>query len=316
MHTTRIPAKKIWAIGGGKGGTGKSFLSASLAIEMGARLGNVILIDADFGGPNLHTVLAVKDGERDLASFFKNDIPALEDILLPTPYPGLKLIKGGESAIFAANLHHAKKLKLIRQLKALPASGIILDLGPGSAFNTLDFFILGQPGILVVTPEPTAVENTYYFLRSCAARILRLYAQFYKVAHLAHELSGELEKGSLSLRDCLERLNEREENMGPIFLAALRSFRPALIVNKARSEKDFLLGPSMADVVRRYFLIELQFLATIPYDERVHWSLRKFTPFVYAHPQSGVSCAIKKVAERLTLPEAQGGEQRVSGLTT
>lgn len=297
--------KKIWAIGGGKGGTGKSFLSASLAIELGARQGDVILIDADFGGPNLHTVLAVRDGGRDLGGFLKNDFPALEDILLPTAYPGLKLIKGNERALFGANLHHAKKLKLIRQLKSLPASLIILDLGTGSAFNTLDFFILGKPGILVVTPEPTAVENAYYFLRCCAARILKLYAQFYKIPDLAGQLAFELEKNSLSLRACLERLKDSKDRMGTILLSALKNFRPALIVNKAQSEKDFLLGPSMVDVARHYFLIELQLLATIPYDERVLGSLKKFSPFVRAYPESEVSRAIKKAADALLEPEGE-----------
>jgi len=291
--------KTIWAVGGGKGGTGKSFLAASLAIELGSRWGDVVIIDADLGGPNLHTILAVKHGGRDLGGFFRNDFPRLEDVLLATPHAGLKLIKGSESSLFAANLNHFKKLKLIRQIKNLPAKRVIIDLGTGSAYNTLDLFVLGQPGILIITPEPTAVENGYYFLRSCAVRILKLYGQFYKIPHLADRLTGDLENGSLSLRGCLERLASLDAGHGPMLLAALRNFRPGLVVNKVRNEKDFLLGASIVDVVRKYFFIELDLLATIPYDERVHWSLKKFVPFIREYPDSPVSQAIKKMAERL-----------------
>ncbi len=53
--TSRV--KQIWAVGGGKGGVGKSLLASSLAICL-ARTGNkVTAIDLDLGGANLHTTL-------------------------------------------------------------------------------------------------------------------------------------------------------------------------------------------------------------------------------------------------------------------
>ncbi|MCJ7485439.1 MAG: P-loop NTPase, partial [Candidatus Aminicenantes bacterium] len=52
--------KRIWAIGGGKGGTGKSFVAASLGLHLASLDREVVLVDADFGAPNLHTLLGVK----------------------------------------------------------------------------------------------------------------------------------------------------------------------------------------------------------------------------------------------------------------
>ncbi|MDH7512517.1 MAG: P-loop NTPase [Clostridiales bacterium] len=300
MIQEKASQKTICAVGGGKGGTGKSFLAASLAIELGSRCGDAVIIDADFGGPNLHTLLAVRSGGRDLGGFFRNDVPRLEDILLETPHAGLKLIKGSESSLFAANLNHLKKLKLIRQIRNLPAKRVIIDLGTGSAYNTLDLFVLGRPGILIITPEPTAVENGYYFLKSCAVRILKLYGQFYKIPHLVDPLAADLENGSLTLRGSLERLVSLDARYGPMLFSALMNFRPGLVVNKITNEKDVFLGASVVDVARKYFLIELDLLATIPYDERVHLSLKKFVPFIREYPDSPVSQAIKKMAEQLT----------------
>jgi flagellar biosynthesis protein FlhG len=49
----------IWTIGGGKGGSGKSFITANIGICL-SKLGvRVILIDADLGGANLHTFLGI-----------------------------------------------------------------------------------------------------------------------------------------------------------------------------------------------------------------------------------------------------------------
>jgi flagellar biosynthesis protein FlhG len=291
--------KTIWAVGGGKGGTGKSFLAASLAIAWGARAGDVVAIDADLGGPNLHTLLGTPADGRDLGDFVTNRVPRLEDAAVPTPHPGVRLIKGSEGDLFLANLGHARKLKLIRQIRSLPAGGIVIDLGTGSAFNTLDLFVMAGAGILVVTPEPTSIENTYLFLRSCAGRILKLYAQYFKMNEVAQRLTREIAGEAGALRDFLVRLAADPAPGARVLLAALRNFQPRLIVNKARQPRDFLLGRMIADVVKKFFFIEIEVLGTIPYDERVHWSLQRRVPFILEYPDSQAARAITAAAEKL-----------------
>ena len=297
------PQNTILTVGGGKGGTGKSFLAAGLAIELGARSGNAVAVDADLGGPNLHTLLRARENGRDLGDFFKNKAPRLEDVQTATAYPGVRLIKGSENTLFLANLHQAKKLKLIRQIRSLQARNVIIDLGTGSAYNTLDLFVIGRPGIVVVTPEPTAVENTYYFLKSCAVRILKLYIKYFRIPGLDEKIAGELEDGANTLRSFLTSLASTDSASGRILQAALNNFRPCLVVNKARSDKDHLLGRSIVDVVRRYFLIEIELLGTLPYDERVLWSLKKHVPFTLEYPESEISLRIRDMAARLAKPQ-------------
>ncbi len=302
MFPENEASKTTLTVGGGKGGTGKSFLSASLGIVLGSRGTDVVIVDADLGGPNLHTLLSVRDNGRDLGDFIRNRTPQLTDIIATTSYPGVRMIKGGENALFLANLQHTKKLKLIRQLRNLPAESVIVDLGTGSAYNTLDLFILGKPGLIVVTPEPTAIENTYYFLKSCAARILKLYARHFKIQERVDKLTRELEDNAGNVRELITRLASEDRSAGRILQAALNSFRPFLVVNKARNDKDHLLGRAIVDVVRRYYLIDIDLLDVIPYDERVHWSLKKFVPFVLEYPDSAVSRRIEDMAARLLPP--------------
>jgi flagellar biosynthesis protein FlhG len=303
----------IWAVAGGKGGTGKTFLSANLAIALSVDLGDVIAIDADLGGPNLHTVLGVRENGRDLGDFIGNRVGRLEDIAVSTSFPGLRLVRGSESTLFLANLNHYKKLKLIRQIKSLPSKRVLIDLGTGSSFNTLDLFLVSNPGILVVTPEPTAIENTYLFLRSCALRVLRAYARYFGVQDFDKRIREEFDSRPVTLRTFLEGLAESDGSASQVLSAALKSLRLFLVVNKARDKKDLLLGRSIADVVRKYFLINLELLGTIPYDERVHWSLKKFSPFVFEYPESTVSQTIRSIAERLSREETiLDNEERAS----
>ncbi|MBN2409481.1 MAG: P-loop NTPase [Candidatus Aminicenantes bacterium] len=316
MSEDKTRPQVIWAIGGGKGGTGKTFLSANLAIALGIDRGDVIAIDADLGGPNLHTLLGVRENGRDLGDFIRNHVGRLADIATPTSYPGLRLIRGSESTLFLANLNHYKKLKLIRQIKSLPAKRVIIDLGTGSAYNTLDLFVVARPGILVVTPEPTSIENTYLFLRTCALRILNAYARYFEIADFGQRVREGFESRSTSLRSFLETLTARDGSAGQVLTAALRGLKLYLVVNKARDKKDALLGRSIVDLVRKYFLINLELLGTIPYDERVHWSLKKFSPFIFEFPESAVSQAIRAMAERLAQEEPAAGEEQSALLRT
>jgi flagellar biosynthesis protein FlhG len=290
----------IWAVGGGKGGTGKTFLSANLAIALGIDRGDVIAVDADLGGPNLHTLLGVRQNGRDLGDFIRNQVDRLEDITMPTSFPGLRLIRGSENTLFLANLNHYKKLKLIRQIKSLPSKRVLIDLGTGSAYNTLDLFVIARPGILVVTPEPTAIENTYLFLRSCALRVLKAYARYFGIRDFDKRVQEEFESRSTTLRTFLESLAASDGSASQVLTAALRSLKLYLVVNKARDKKDVLLGRSIIDIVRKYFLINMELLGTIPHDERVHWSLKKFSPFIFEYPESIVAQTIRSMAERLS----------------
>ena len=63
--------KQIWAVGGGKGGTGKSVISSLLASNAAGNGKKVILIDGDLGGANLHTFFNITPDKSSLNDFFE-----------------------------------------------------------------------------------------------------------------------------------------------------------------------------------------------------------------------------------------------------
>ena len=96
--------KGIWAIGGGKGGVGKSLVAANLAIGL-ARAGNrVCAVDLDLGCANLHTCLGVEIPQVTLSDFFSKRIHSMEEVLVPTEIKNLHLISGAQDALGVANL--------------------------------------------------------------------------------------------------------------------------------------------------------------------------------------------------------------------
>lgn len=291
--------KRIWAIGGGKGGTGKSFVAANLGLHLASLDREVVLIDADLGAPNLHTLLGMKPSHPDLGDFLTGSAATLEEAAVETPYRNLRLIKGSENILFIANLAHFRKLRLLRQIRQLPTKNVILDLGTGSSYNTLDFFLSANPGVVVATPEPTAIENTYLFLKSCIMRVLKLYMDHYKIRDLHQRMLDQIEKNSQSLYGFFKSLMESDRSYGTILYRALRGFRPCLVMNKARDERDVLLGRSVADVARRYLLIDMKYLGAVPYDDDVQKSLRGLRPYYPDHRDAAAAKAIRRMSEEL-----------------
>jgi len=291
--------KRIWAVGGGKGGTGKSFVAANLGLHLASLDRDVVLLDADLGAPNLQTLLGIKPAHPDLGDFLTGTLPTLEAAALPTPFPNLRLVKGSENILFIANINHYRKLRLLRQVRQLETSNVILDLGTGSSYNTLDFFLSANPGLVVTTPEPTSIENTYLFLKSCIMRVLKLYMDHYKIRDLHQKLLDQIEKNSQSLYSFFKNLMETDRSYGTILYRALRTFRPCLVMNKARGEEDARLGRSVADVARKYLLIDIKYLGAVPYDEDVPGSLRALRPYYPDHRNSAAAKAIRQMSEEL-----------------
>ena len=167
--------KEIIAIGGGKGGTGKSFFASNLGVVLAKNNSRTLLIDADLGGANLHTCLGVQAPPYTLSDFVQSPSLRIEDVVVETPLRNLRLISGAQDILDIANPKYTQKVKLQRAIQSLDVEYIILDLGAGTTFNTLDFFLMADKGIVVVVPEPTSIENAYRFIKA-ALSIWEIYS--------------------------------------------------------------------------------------------------------------------------------------------
>ena len=166
-------ARRIISVGGGKGGIGKSLISANLGIELARRGKRVVLVDADLGGANLHTTLGLDVPQRTLSDFIERKVERIEDVITPTGIENLGLVSGALDDLDAANPRHAQKMRLLRHVQPLDVDYAILDLGAGTHSNVLDFFLVSDHGVLVLVPEPTAVENAYRFVKAAFWRRMR-----------------------------------------------------------------------------------------------------------------------------------------------
>ena len=262
------PSPRLLAIGGGKGGVGKTFVSANLATAL-ARLGQrVIVVDADLEGANLHTTLGVPSPQRSLADYVSEREEDLGKLILDTPLPNLKLIAATQSNLADAQPSHLRRVRLLRALRQLDADVVLLDLGAGSHASVLDYFLVSDDGIMVLQPEPTSVENAYTFLRAAFYRRMRLAMVGHGVRQLVTmAMDQRNERGIRTPLDLLREIEGTDSAEARRFVETMRLFRPRIVVNGVRTAEDVKLGFSVASVCKKYFGIDAEYLGYVNYDD-------------------------------------------------
>jgi len=295
-------ATNIWAVGGGKGGVGKSALTTGIAMTLAGQGRRCIMIDADLGGANLHTFLGMSPPKHTISDLLRDSSKNLQDILLATPFDNLSLISGARAIHNVANLKHLQKEKLIRQLFTLDADYIFIDLGAGSSFNVLDFFIAANNGLVVVTPTPTSIENTYHFLRAAYFRKLRQVMRDLKAEGLVDSSLDEKDKiGIRSPRDLMHALRQRDPEIGAQIDQAMLSFNPGLIVNQAQRHEKRNLGKEIALASKDFLGINLMLAGTVRSDEQVLLSLNSRRPVITTYPNSSFAEDVRRIVQNLGL---------------
>lgn len=297
-------ARRIIAVGGGKGGAGKSLLAANLGIFLSTLGKRVVLLDADLGGANLHTFVGVERPRVTLGDLFERRVARVEDVVVETTIAGLGLVSGEGDPSWIANPRPAQKFKLLNQVQQLDVDYLVVDLGPGSGFNAIDFFLVADVGVLVVVPEPTSVENTHRFLKSAFLRRLRRVG-LERALTVAPADPHAYEGGIPGPLDLYLAAREKDPALAEKLLAELRAFRPKIVVNQVRARSDLELGPALVSAARRRLGITIDYLGHLEHDDAVWLAVRKRRPLLVDHADSRVAKGVERVTRRLLALEAE-----------
>jgi len=300
----------VVAIGGGKGGSGKSLVATSLGIELARRGNKVVLVDCDLGGPNLHSLLGMEYPWEALSDFVLRRVARLEEVVVPTPVMGLSLVSGARNAIGVANPLHQQKLRLMRALRRLDADIVLLDLGAGTHNTVVDFFLLAHLGVLVVVPEPTSVENAYRFLKAAFLRRIASLNEPVGIRDLLQDALRSRGHAPLSPAELVAAAAQRDPALGEALERSLASFRPLLLVNQVREVKDLSLSEGMVEATRRLFGLELMGLGSLAYSDQVWRAVRAHQPVLFDQLGKAFTTEVALVVDRLlqiaAMAEAEG----------
>lgn len=297
---------QIFAVGGGKGGSGKSFISANLGVMLAKQGKKVVLVDLDLGAPNLHTMMGLNNLKTGLNNFLNKSVKNLSLTAVRTKTPNLYIISSIGCSLEVGNLFYAQKQKIIRALSQLPADYVVLDLGAGTTYNTLDFFLASHQGLSVFTPEPTSIQNTVQFIKAVYLRKLKHILKQHAFSIAVKEVGDETDDGVVrSPLDIVDSVMRSDPARAKLLQKELRKLKFKLILNQYRKHIDETLGNKIEKVCNRHFYSQFQFLGNIAYNERVYESIIARKIFVTKYPYTPTSTDLKNIGSKITGDNAQ-----------
>jgi flagellar biosynthesis protein FlhG len=229
--------------------------------------------------------------------FYSLQRETLEDILLETPVENLKLISGACGTLGLANPRYSQKLRFISSLKNIDSDFILLDLGAGSSYNVVDFFIAAENRIVVTTPEPMAIQETFNFVKIAIFR--KLYRHFKKnkdiLKILEQDVFAEPGRMGRTMESLISDVKAVDQRASHEIENILETFKPLLILNMVHESDEVKEGKALKTAVEEMLAVEMEFLGTIDYDDNVRESVKSLKPFIINNPKSSASRSLAKL---------------------
>lgn len=292
--------KHLLAVGGGRGGVGKSLVTINLAVYL-AQLGrSVAVVDADLGGANLHTGLGLD--VPPVPSADERELGLVR--MVPTIVPGLSLVGASVDPSSSAWMRPGRRSLWAALFKQIQADFVVVNLGAGLSPGTLDLFSMADVGLTVTVPEPPAIEATYTFLRALFLRRLRraVAKERFKL-RLVERALAELAPMPFPPR-IVEALERTDISLAEAAQAELDRLAPRLVVNGTRVRADIELGPQMQAIADRFLGMSLEYLGHVEQDDAVWLAVRRRKPLLADSPTSKSARLLERIARRVVASTA------------
>jgi flagellar biosynthesis protein FlhG len=299
---------RIIAVGGAKGGIGKSILAANIGVYLARRGFRTVLVDLDLGAANLHLYMGAWGLKHRIDDYLDKQFDSLDAIAVATDH-GPLLIGGGSGRLGSANLPFARKLKLMRAIRKLDADYVVLDLGASTNYNILDFFLLADTQLVMTTCDPAAYLDAYTFIKMALyRRLVRLFGPESIYQKFKDEaLQGVIHRFVVPERrhppdricDLMDRIRAQFPRHHDLVAEALHHFQPQLVVNMADNQDEVLqVVTRMQKVADRMLSVRIHLAGTIFSDRNIARSTRDLKPEVGCHPNGLLARAIEQIVRQ------------------
>jgi flagellar biosynthesis protein FlhG len=291
----------IIPIASGKGGVGKTFLTANLAIAIAEMGHSTVAVDMDLGGSNLYSFLGLPNRFPGIGDFLKARSAELEELLVATEISNLKLLPGDGVTPFMANIPHAHKIRLLSRIVKLPAEYILLDLGAGTSYNTLDSFRLSSHGLVITTPENPSVMNMLAFLKQFLLRVIE--GNLAKNQYIRDLLQSLYKRPITDQKMNMEALRSKiaaiDHEAGETVAALCNKIRPRVVFNMGQDPKEIKIAEQINHSLRKNLSIEADYFGFVFADPTVLQSIKERAVFLPRCRDSMAAETIQRIAERV-----------------
>jgi flagellar biosynthesis protein FlhG len=303
MTPKRVKGKKtmVLPVGGGKGGIGKSVVTANVGLALARLEHSVIVVDADLGGSDLHNMLGQDNDQQGLGEVLTSKELEVDQVVHPALEPRMRFVPGDALVVATANPSFQKKRKLLHRIKKLDSDFILLDLGAGTSITVMDFFLTSPVSLLVMLPERPAVLSAFNFLKNAVFRALsRLFGRNAKTeAVLDTYRSRSRGPGAMKMSGVIAALEEAAPGEGMRAKHAVERWRPKLVLNRVRLMDDFVYASQLERWARDDLGLLVEVTGFLPEDDVVREAASKNLPALDIDPRAPFCRAVAQMAQAM-----------------
>ncbi|MEM9196171.1 MAG: P-loop NTPase, partial [Myxococcota bacterium] len=277
-----VTDKRTFAVGGGKGGVGKSFVAVNLAVSLAKAGREVVMLDADLGGANLHTLFGILRPSQTINDFIDGRVSTLEDTMIETPVPRLRIMGGTCEVLGSADIELGNKRRLLQAIGDLSCDCLVIDVGAGTSSYTVDMFNAADRRLVVMTPELTSAQNGYGFLKVALYRRLQRAVDGHPASDRIREALGQqaFKLGSTmeKVETFLSLVEGEDAEIVDVFRMLLNEFNASIVGNMLTKDKDRNVLWALKGMVSKFLSIEADIAAAFRSNSKVRASVNTGTP--------------------------------------
>ncbi len=156
---------RVITITSGKGGVGKSNTAVNLAVQLSKCGKKVLIFDADIGLANVEVMFGTSP------KYTLSDViyqgKKVQDVITEGPM-NIGFISGGSGLVEMNNLSKEQIRSIVDKLYELDtlADFILVDTGAGISDNVMEFVIASPEVLLIITPEPSSLTDSYSLIKT------------------------------------------------------------------------------------------------------------------------------------------------------
>jgi flagellar biosynthesis protein FlhG len=293
--------RTIIPIASGKGGVGKSLITANLALSLAGQNHSTIVVDLDLGNSNLHAFLGLPNSLPGVGDFLRGKAESLEPYIVNLDTPYLSYISGDGRMPLMADITYHQKQRIIEEINGLEAEYILLDLGAGSHNDILDLFGIADRGLIVTIPEYPAIISMLVFLKNYLLRTAdRLVKKDLDIIPVLQEIYKQPSDGPLrTITVYREKIAEINPEIAAEIDAICHLTRPRFIYNMGEHPQDLDVLAKIDNTLKRTFSIEGDHLGFIFFAPEIRASFRAGRPLLLENPGSLFAQSINQIATRI-----------------
>ncbi len=282
---------RTWAVMSAAGGIGRTTLTAVLGGRLLHRGRGVCLVDADWSGPVLQSLLGGGGAP----------LHAWAGALDPQPtreHDDLLLVSGPSPLLGEPD--RAQRRSLGAAIDSLPADDVLLDLPAGGSDAAVELWLDTDRPILVAVPERRPLDATSRLLARVAMRmVLPLLARSVGAGRGRDLLTGAWLSCDGRAGRWLPTLAKLSGVPHDALLAQAGSTPLYLVLNRVRRGDDVDVGHDLVAAARDGLGLDLHFRGVVPHEEDAWIRARRSTPALPGHSTDLLGLEVDDFLERM-----------------